>query len=66
MRDLIMILCARGPQKVFTFIIDPMKGHFFKEISRHEDKLTCQNIYFQHYAANCPQLLKRPDELEDD
>jgi len=66
MRDVLMILCARGPQKVFAFVLDPMKGHFYKEISRHEDKLTCQNTYFTHYSQACPALLKRPDELEED
>jgi len=41
MRDVIMLMCSRGPQKVFAYVIDPKKGEFFKEITRHEDKLTC-------------------------
>jgi hypothetical protein len=46
MRDILMFLMARGKQKAFAFVIDPKKGQFFREILRHEDKLTCQNIYF--------------------
>ena len=63
MRDVIMLMCSRGPQKVFAYVIDPKKGEFFKEITRHEDKLTCQNIYFQYYSKICPELLQRPDDI---
>lgn len=41
MRDVFMILCSRGPQKAHAFIIDPTTGQFFRDITRHEDKLTC-------------------------
>jgi len=41
MRDVLMLMCARGPLKAFAFVIDPKKDHFFREINRHEDKLTC-------------------------
>ena len=36
-----MFLLARGPQKAYAYVIEPKKGQFFKEILRHEDKLTC-------------------------
>lgn len=63
MRDLIMLLCARGQEKVFSFVIDPKKGHFFSEVNRHEDKLTCQNEYFKYYSRICPELLQKPDDI---
>jgi hypothetical protein len=65
MRDVLTILCARGPQKVHAFLLDPLKGHFFREISRHEDKLTCQAAYFRHYSQSHPELLRRPDDLAE-
>jgi hypothetical protein len=44
-------------------VIEPKKGEFFKEILRHEDKLTCQNIYFSHYSKLYPELLLKTDDL---
>ena len=64
MRDLLSIVCSRGPQKAFTYVLDAK--HFFREITRHEDKLTCQNAYFKHYAEMCPELLKKPDDLAEE
>ena len=58
-----MFLQARGRQKAFAYIIDTEKGEFYKDISRHEDKLTCQNAYFQHYSKSLPELLLKPDDL---
>jgi hypothetical protein len=53
-KDIFMPMC--GKRKAFIFEIDRTKD-FFKEILRHEDKLSCQNLYFQHYSKVAPELL---------
>ena len=56
-------MCSSG-KKAFVFEIDWTKD-FVKEITRHEEKLTCQNIYFQHYAKLHPELLLQPDDMSE-
>ena len=46
-KDLLITMCDR--KKAFVYEIDAEKD-FFKDILRHEDKLICQNLYFQHYS----------------
>ena len=59
-KDILMPMCNR--KKAFVYLIDRSKD-FVKDIDRHEDKLACQNIYFQHYSSKCPELLLEPDDL---
>lgn len=49
-------------KKAFVYEIDESRD-FVREISRHEDKLISQNIYFQHYQQVQPELLMNTDDL---
>lgn len=51
-----------GKKKAFVYEIDKEKD-FIKDISKHEDKLTCQNTYFTHYSKFGQSLLLEPDDL---
>jgi hypothetical protein len=58
-KDLIMPMCNH--KKAFVYEIDPTKD-FFREIHRHEDKLSCQNLYFKHYSKTNPEMILGDDE----
>ncbi|CDW73894.1 adp-glucose pyrophosphorylase family protein [Stylonychia lemnae] len=58
-KELFMALC--GKKKAYIYEIDKSKD-FIQEIIRHEDKLSCQNMYFLHYSKACPQMLQGPNE----
>eukprot|EP00347_Sterkiella_histriomuscorum_P012773 403367277 len=59
MKDLFMPMCSK--KKIFIFEMDKTK-EFFKQLNRHEEKLSCQNMYFQHYKKVCPSLIDENSE----
>ena len=62
-KDLMMPMCNK--KKAFVYELDWTKD-FIKDVLRHEDKLKCQNMYFQHYSKIEPCLLLEPDDLQSE
>lgn len=54
-----MPMCNK--HKVFLYEIDKRRD-FFKMLNRHEDKLSCQHLYFMHYKNNCPEMIDKDNE----
>ena len=51
-----ILLPILGTKKAFVYALDSDQD-FYKTITRHEDKLWCQHLYFDYYSRISPSLI---------